>query len=147
MPVRHADAVWNGGLKDGKGTIKLGSGAFSGSYSFGTRFEDGKGTNPEELIAAAHAGCFSMALSAGLGKAGFAPESIQTNAKVHLEKQGEGFAITRIDLVTEAKIPNIDQATFKKHADDAKAGCPVSKALAGAKISLDAKLLQPAAAR
>src|SRR5687767_10602111 len=127
MPVRQADAVWNGGLKDGKGTIKLGSGAFSGSYSFGTRFEDGKGTNPEELIAAAHAGCFSMALSAGLGKAGFTPESIQTNAKVHLEKQGEGFAITRIDLVTEAKIPNIDQATFKKHADDAKAGCPVSK--------------------
>jgi len=146
MPVRQASAVWNGGLKDGKGTIKLGSGAFEGAYSFGTRFEQAKGTNPEELIAAAEAGCFSMALSAGLGKAGFNPQSIQTTAKVSLDKQGEGFAITRIDLVTEAKIPNIDQATFRKHAEEAKANCPVSKALAGSKISLDAKLLQAAGA-
>jgi lipoyl-dependent peroxiredoxin len=146
MPVRQSHAVWKGGLKDGKGTIKLGSGAFEGQYSFSTRFEEGKGTNPEELIASAEAGCFSMALSAGLGKAGFTPESIQTTAKVSLEKQGEGFAITRIDLVTEAKIPNIDQATFRKHAEDAKAGCPVSKALSGTKISLDAKLLQPVGA-
>jgi osmotically inducible protein OsmC len=148
MPVRQAHAVWKGGLKDGKGTIKLGSGAFEGSYSFATRFEEGKpGTNPEELIGAAHAGCFSMALSAGLSKAGITPESIQTTAKVNLEKQGEGFAISRIDLVTEAKIPNIDERTFRKHAEDAKANCPVSKVLAGAKINLDAKLLQPASAR
>ncbi len=147
MPVRQANAVWKGGLKDGKGTIKLGSGAYEGPYSFSSRFEEGKpGTNPEELIAAAEAGCFSMALSAGLGKAGITPESIQTTAKVSLEKQGEGFAITRIDLVCEARIPKIDAATFKKHAEDAKANCPVSKALAGPKITLDAKLLQPAAA-
>ncbi len=146
MPVRNASAVWKGGLKDGKGTVKLGSGAFEGQYSFATRFEQGKGTNPEELIGAAHAGCFSMALSAGLGKAGFTPESIQTTAKVTLDKQGEGFAITRIDLVTEAKIPNIDQNTFRKHAEEAKANCPVSKALAGTKINLDAKLLQMAGA-
>ena len=146
MPTRQASAVWKGGLKDGKGTVKLGSGAFEGQYSFSTRFENGKGTNPEELIGAAHAGCFSMALSAGLGKAGITPESIQTTANVNLEKQGESFAITRIDLVTEAKIPNIDQATFKKHAEDAKANCPVSRALAGTKITLDAKLLQPVGA-
>ena len=142
MPIRQASAVWKGGLKEGKGTVKLGSGAFEGQYSFSTRFEDGKGTNPEELIGAAHAGCFSMALSAGLGKGGFTPESIQTTAKVNLEKQGEGFAIARIDLVTEAKIPNIDPAAFKKFADDAKANCLVSQALAGTKITLDAKLLQ-----
>lgn len=146
MPVRQSSAVWKGSLKEGKGTIKLGSGAFEGQYSFGTRFENGTGTNPEELIAAAHAGCFSMALSAGLGKAGITPDSIQTTAKVHLEKQETGFSITRIDLVCEAKIPNTDPATFKKHAEDAKANCPVSKVLAGAKISLEAKLLQPATA-
>jgi len=147
MPVRQSEAQWNGNLKDGTGTIKLGSGAFEGQYSFSTRFESGRGTNPEELIAAAEAGCFSMALSAGLGKSGFAPESIHTIAKVSLDKQGEGFAITRIDLVVEAKIPNIDEKTFRKHAEDAKANCPVSKSLAGTKINLDAKLLQPAGAR
>ena len=146
MPVRQSSAVWKGNLKEGKGTIKLGSGAFEGQYSFGTRFENGQGTNPEELIAAAHAGCFSMALSAGLGKAGITPDSIQTTAKVNLEKQAEGFAITRIDLVCEAKITDIDQATFTKHAEAAKTNCPVSKVLSGAKISLDAKLLQPAGA-
>lgn len=147
MPVRQAHAIWKGGLKEGKGTIKLGSGAYEGQYSFGTRFEEGSGTNPEELIAAAEAGCFSMALSAGLGKAGFKPESIQTTAKVSLEKQGEGFGISRIDLITEAKIPNIDPAQFKKFAEDAKANCPVSKALAGTRINLEARLLQPAGAR
>jgi len=146
MPVRQAHAVWKGGLKDGKGTIKLGSGAFEGQYSFATRFEEGNGTNPEELIGAAHAGCFSMAFSAGLGKAGYTPESIQTTAKVTLDKQGEGFAITRIDLICEAKIPNIDENTFKQQAEGAKANCPVSKALTGVKINLDAKLLQPAGA-
>jgi osmotically inducible protein OsmC len=146
MPTRQAQAIWKGGLKDGRGTVKLGSGAFEGQYSFSTRFEEGRGTNPEELIAAAEAGCFSMALSAGLGKAGFTPESIQTNAKVSLDKQGEGFAITRIDLICEAKIPDIDQGAFRKHADDAKANCVVSKALAGTKITLDAKLLTPVGA-
>lgn len=147
MPVRQSEAVWKGNLKEGKGTIKLGSGAFEGQYSFGTRFENGKGTNPEELIAAAEAGCFSMALSAGLGKSGFTPESIHTIAKVSLDKQGEGFAITRIDVVCEARIPNIDDKTFRKHAEDAKANCPVSKSLAGTKINLDARLLQTAGAR
>src|SRR5437773_8951953 len=108
MPARTANARWEGGLKDGKGSMRLGGGAFEGQYSFATRFENGTGTNPEELIAAAHAGCFSMALSAGLGKAGITPDSIQTTAKVNLEKQGEGFTITRIDLVCEAKIPDIE---------------------------------------
>ena len=98
MPVRKANAVWEGGLKDGHGTVKLGSGAFEGRYSFGSRFEEAGGTNPEELIGAAHAGCFSMALSAGLGRAGFTPTRVATTAKVHLEKVGEGFKITRIEL-------------------------------------------------
>jgi osmotically inducible protein OsmC len=145
MPVRQATAVWKGGLKDGNGTVKLGSGAFEGQYSFGTRFEEGRGTNPEELLGAAHAGCFAMALSAGLGKAGFTPESIQAQAKVNLEKQGDGFAITRIDLVCEAKVPRIDEAAFRQHAEQAKANCLVSKALTGVKITLAARLLQPAA--
>ena len=121
--------------------MKLGSGAYEGPYSFASRFESGTGTNPEELIAAAHAGCFSMALSAGLGKGGFTPTRIHTTATVHLEKVGEGFSITRIELNTEAQIPNIDSATFAKYADDAKKGCPVSKVLAAAQISLTAKLV------
>ncbi|HEY5599410.1 MAG TPA: OsmC family peroxiredoxin, partial [Candidatus Manganitrophaceae bacterium] len=105
MPVRSAEAVWEGGLKEGKGNVKLGSGVYQGAYSFGTRFEQSPGTNPEELIGAAHAGCFSMALSAGLGKAGITPRRIHTVAKVHLEKVGEGFKITKIELQTEADIP------------------------------------------
>ena len=109
----------------------FGSGAFDGAYSFSSRFEEGTGTNPEELIAAAHAGCFSMALAAGLGKGGFNPESVRTTAKVHLEKQDDGFAITRIELDTEAKVPGIDNAKFQEFAENAKKGCPVSKALAG----------------
>jgi osmotically inducible protein OsmC len=141
MAARTAEAVWNGNLREGKGTVKLGSGAFEGAYSFSSRFESGTGTNPEELIAAAHAGCFSMALSAGLGKGGITPTSIHTTATVHLEKVGEGFGITRIELNTEAKIPGIDDAAFQKYAADAKAGCPVSKVLAGAQISLTAKLV------
>ncbi len=141
MATSTADAVWEGSLKDGKGTMKLGSGAFNGAYSFRTRFEGAPGTNPEELIGAAHAGCFSMALSAGLGKSGFTPTRIKTNAKVHLEKVGEGFKITRIELTTEAAIPNITEAQFKEHAEGAKKGCPVSQALAGAQIELDAKLV------
>ncbi|MEZ5331679.1 MAG: OsmC family protein [Thermoanaerobaculia bacterium] len=140
MPIRKANAVWNGDLKGGNGTMKLGSGAFEGSYSFGTRFEETPGTNPEELIAAAHAGCFSMALAAGLGRAGYTPESVRTSATAHLEKGDAGFSITRIELVTEASVPGIDDAAFQEQAQGAKANCPVSKALAGVEISLDARL-------
>jgi osmotically inducible protein OsmC len=143
MVTRTADAQWNGGLKDGSGRMKLGSGAYEGEYSFPSRFESGKGTNPEELIAAAHAGCFSMALSAGLGKAGFTPKQIRTTAIVHLNKVGEGFEINQIELKTEAEIPNIDEATFKKEAESAKANCPVSKLYKGAQISLIATLKSP----
>jgi lipoyl-dependent peroxiredoxin len=138
---RSASAVWKGGLKDGRGTISSQSGVLQDTqYSFSTRFEDGKGTNPEELIAAAHAGCFSMALSGILTKAGHPPQSIRTTAKVHLDKQGEGFAITRIDLDTDAVVPGLDDAAFQGHADAAKKGCPVSKALAGVQIGLTARL-------
>lgn len=142
MAVRKSEAEWKGDLLKGQGTMKLGSGAFEGSYSFPSRFESGKGTNPEELIGAAHAGCFSMALSGGLGKAGFTPTRIHTTATVHLEKVGEGFAITRIELESEAQIPGIDDKTFQEQAEAAKKGCPVSKALAGPQISLKAKLVK-----
>ena len=141
MPVRKASAVWNGTLKDGSGSMKLASGAYEGPYSFGSRFEDAPGTNPEELIGAAHAGCFSMALSAGLGKAGFDATRVETTARVHLEKVGEGFEITRIKLTSEAEVPGIDAATFLEHAQGAKENCPVSKVLAAAEIELDAKLV------
>ena len=141
MPVRKASAVWNGTLKEGNGTMKMQSGAYEGKYSFGSRFEENPGTNPEELIAAAHAGCFSMALSGGLTKAGFTPERVETSAKAHLEKVGEGFKITRIQLACQATIPGIDDATFQEIAAGAKAGCPVSQALAGVDISLDATLV------
>jgi osmotically inducible protein OsmC len=141
MAVRTSEAEWKGNLVDGKGTMKLGSGAYEVAYSFQSRFEEGTGTNPEELIAAAHAGCFSMALSAGLSAAGFEPKRVHTNASVRLEKVGDGFAITRIHLVTEAEIPGIDDATFQQQAEGAKKGCPVSKALAGPEITLDAKLV------
>ncbi|HTV01594.1 MAG TPA: OsmC family protein [Luteitalea sp.] len=139
--IRTSKAQWNGSLKDGKGTVSLGSGAYDGQYSFSSRFESGTGTNPEELIAAAHAGCFSMALSAGLGKSGFTPTRISSEAKVHLEKVGEGFGITKIDLITEAEVPGIDEATFLEHAEGAKKGCPVSKALSAVEIVLTAKLV------
>lgn len=141
MPARKANAVWEGGLKDGHGKVALGSGAFEGKYSFASRFEEAGGTNPEELIAAAHAGCFSMALSAGLGRGGFTPQRVATEAKVHLGKVGEGFKITHIELVTEATVPGIDDATFQDFAQKAKEGCPVSQALAGTEISLSAKLV------
>src|SRR5262245_42387170 len=114
MPVRSSKAEWQGNLKDGKGTVELGSGAFKGSYSFPSRFEDGTGTNPEELVAAAHAGCYSMALSAGLSKAGFTPTRVHTVAKVSLEKVGEGFEITTIALETEAEVPGLDEAAFQE---------------------------------
>lgn len=142
MPVRTADAEWKGNLMDGAGTMKLGSGAFSGPYSFRSRMQEGAGTNPEELIGAAHAGCFSMALSHILTQAGSAPDTIHTTAKVQFDKQGDGFAITRIDLNTEGKVPGIDEATFQKHAETAKENCPVSKALTGVDIHLTAKLMQ-----
>jgi osmotically inducible protein OsmC len=140
MPVRSAKAVWEGGLKDGQGKVSLGSGAFEGRYSFGSRFEEAGGTNPEELIGAAHAGCFSMALAAGLGRAGFAPKRVATSAKVHLEKVGEGFKITRIELDNESEVPGIDDAAFQDQARKAKEGCPVSQALGGVDITLNARL-------
>lgn len=141
MPVRKADAVWEGDIRGGNGKVSLGSGAFEGRYSFGSRFEEGAGTNPEELIGAAHAGCFSMALSGGLGRGGHTPKRIATTARVHIEKVGEGFSITRIELDCQAEVPGIDEATFQEFANKAKEGCPVSKALAGTQISLTAKLV------
>jgi osmotically inducible protein OsmC len=140
MPVRKSQAVWEGDLLKGKGTMSLGSGAWSGPYSFATRMQDQPGTNPEELIAAAHAGCFSMALSAALSKAGHPPRRLQTTAEVSLDKVGEGFKITRILLRTRGEVPGIDEPGFRKVADDAKRNCPVSQALAGADIALEATL-------
>lgn len=140
--VRSADAVWQGKLQDGKGEMKVQSGAFEVPFSFGTRFGEVPGTNPEELIGAAHAGCFSMQFSALVGRAGFTPERVATTARVHVERVGEGFGITKIELHMEAHIPGIDQATFERVAQDAKANCPVSKALAAVpEITLDAKLV------
>ena len=147
MPTRTAQAVWEGDLKQGKGSMKLDSGAYQGAYSFASRFEGGPGTNPEELIAAAHAGCFTMALTAQLSRAGLKPEHIRTEAKVKLEKVGEAFSITQIELETEADIPGIDDATFQKYALEAKENCPVSKALAGTEIHMRAKLIQGAASK
>ena len=137
---RNGSAVWRGGLKDGKGTVSTDSGVLSNTqYSFSTRFEDGKGTNPEELIAAAHAGCFSMALSAQLGNAGMTAEQIQTTASVSLDKTDGGFAITAVHLDVRAKIPGADKQAFEAAANNAKSGCPVSKVL-NATITMDAKL-------
>lgn len=141
MPARTAEAEWKGNLTEGKGKIKVQSGSFDIPYDFRARTADGKGTNPEELIAAAHAGCFSMQLSAMLSGAGKTPERIRTTAKVYLEKQGEGFAIPKIELETEATVPGMDNAAFQQHAENAKKNCPVSKALSGAAISLKAKLV------
>jgi osmotically inducible protein OsmC len=140
MPERMATARWEGGLQGGKGTMRLGSGAFEGQYSFSSRFEEGTGTNPEELIGAAHAGCFSMALSASLERAGHAPASVDTTAQVHLERADSGFRISRIDLTTTADVPGIDDAAFREQAEAAKQNCPVSQALAGVDIQLDARL-------
>ena len=138
--IKKGSAVWKGSLKEGGGTISTQTGVLRNApYGFKARFEDGPGTNPEELIGAAHAACFSMALSLGLGNAGFTAESIQTEASVRLEKVGDGFAITHSDLVCVAKIPGIDDRTFQQIAEQTKSGCPVSKVL-NAKISLSAKL-------
>ncbi len=145
--TRKADAEWNGGIMDGEGTVKLGSGAFEGAYSFQSRFgEDTKATNPEELIAAAHAGCYTMALSGNLGKAGYTPKNIHTTANVKIEKQGDGFVIPNIDLITEASVDGIDDEEFQKIAEETKKTCPVSQVLSGAEISLNAKLKKASAA-
>jgi osmotically inducible protein OsmC len=138
---RKANAIWKGGLKDGKGTVSTASGVLSNTqYSFSTRFENGQGTNPEELIAAAHAGCFSMALSAELGKAGITPQSIETTADLTLDKQDAGWTITTIHLNVRARIPGADQTAFRNAAEAAKAGCPVSRVLR-ANITMDAQLV------
>jgi lipoyl-dependent peroxiredoxin len=138
--IRKASAVWNGSLKEGKGTISTDSGVLTKTqYSFSTRFENGAGTNPEELIAAAHAGCFTMALSAQLGNAGLTPESLETTAAVTLEKLDAGFTITKVHLDVTARVPGASQAQFDKAAGDAKAGCPISRLLK-AEITMSARL-------
>ena len=142
MPTRKAEAEWEGNLAEGSGRLKVGSGAFEGPYSFKSRFEEGQSaTNPEELLGAAHAGCFTMALTAQLSRAGIKPKRIHTEARVKLEKVGEAFTITQIELETEAEIPDVDDATFQKYAQDAKQNCPLSKALAATPLSMTAKLL------
>ena len=141
MPIRTATAQWQGNLTEGSGTIKTGKGGIQGNYSFKSRFEEGEGTNPEELIGAAHAGCFSMAFSKALSDAGFTPTSVDTVAKVHMDKTDAGFSVTRIDLETQGDVPGVDESTFQKIAEDAKANCPISRLLSpGAEITLSAKL-------
>jgi osmotically inducible protein OsmC len=142
MIIRTASAVWEGNLKDGKGKMKVGSGAFDGPYTFASRFESGKGTNPEELLGAAHAGCFSMALSLGLVKAGFAPQRINTTATVHLDT--ENLRIFAIDLDTEAQVSGISEQQFLEQAELAKTNCIVSQALRGTEIRLQARLAEAA---
>ena len=141
MATRTANAEWKGGVQDGKGTISSASGALEGQYSFSSRFEEGTGTNPEELVAAAHASCFSMALSFALANGGHTAESVRTEAKVQLLKDGEGFTIKKITLTTVGRVPGIDDAEFQQAAQAAKEGCPISKALAAVEtIELDATL-------
>jgi osmotically inducible protein OsmC len=140
MPTRSSTAEWSGNLARGNGTMSLGSGAFAGSYSFASRFESGDGTNPEELIAAAHAGCFSMALAGELSQAGHEPDSVKTTAEIHLDKDDGGYSITRSDLTTEVKVDGLDDEEFQKHADEAKRNCPVSRALGAIEVGLEAKL-------
>jgi len=141
MPIRTASARWQGNLTEGSGTIRTGKGGLEGAYSFKSRFEEGEGTNPEELIGAAHAGCFSMALSKALADAGFTPTSVETTARVHLDKTDAGMTVTRIDLDTVGEVPGIDEAEFTKLAESAKANCPISRLLSpGAEISLTARL-------
>ena len=141
MPKRNASARWEGSLQEGNGSMKMASGAYEGPYSFQSRFEEGDGTNPEELIAAAHAGCYSMALSGELGKAGHEVDSVETEATVHLEKVEGGFAIKRIDLKTRVSAPGLDESDFQEAAEAAKKGCPISQALAAVEtIELAAQL-------
>lgn len=141
MPTRNADAEWHGTIREGKGRIRFGGGAFEETYSAASRFADGGGTNPEELLAAAHAGCFSMAFSVGLSAAGFTPKIIRTSAEVHIEQVDGNWTITRIDLICGADVPGIDDAKFQELADGAKRNCPVSRALKGVpQINLEATL-------
>ena len=140
MAVRNASAAWEGSLKEGKGSMKLGSGAWEGPFSFSTRFEDAKGTNPEELIGAALAGCFSMALGANLGRAGFTPTRIATDAKVHIEKVEGGFGVTKIELTTDARVPGIARDAFDQAVATTKATCPISKALGAVPITVASTL-------
>ena len=141
MAVRTASAEWRGDLKGGMGTVRTESGALNTSYSFSARFEDEPGSNPEELIGAAHAGCFSMALANILAGAGHEPDRVATTARVHLEKDDEGFHVPRVELVCEAEVPGIDEEAFQEHARSAKEGCPISRLLSpGAEITLDATL-------
>src|SRR5690242_18375955 len=142
MPSRKAEAEWLGNLAEGSGRLKVGSGAFDGPYSFKSRFEEGEAaTNPEELLGAAHAGCFTMALTAALSRAQIKATRIHTEARVKLEKVGEAFSITQIELETEAEVPGIDDEAFQKYAQGAKENCPLSKALASTPISMTARLL------
>jgi osmotically inducible protein OsmC len=138
MAIRESSAIWKGNLAKGKGTVRLGSGAYEGAYTFASRFEEGPGTNPEELVGAAHAGCFSMFLASLLSKAGHVPTSISTTDRVHL---GDGPRITLIELSTVGDVPGIDEKTFNEIAEEAKKGCPVSQALAAVDVSLTAKLV------
>lgn len=142
MAIRKAKAAWEGNLIDGNGIVEVESGLFKSPYSFQTRFGDEKGTNPEELIGAAHASCYSMALSFMLEQKGFKPIRISTEANVHIDKVGDGFKITKILLVVSGEVPGIDKETFLKYANEAKVGCPVSLALAATPIELDAKLIE-----
>jgi osmotically inducible protein OsmC len=141
MATRNGSAEWRGDLKDGSGSLKVGDGVFEGAYSFSSRFEEGEGTNPEEPIAAAHASCFAMALSNILAEHGHTPESVRATARVHLRIVDDAPTIAEIDLDVEAKVPDIDEAHFREHAEEAKAGCPVSRALGGVPdIKLSARL-------
>ncbi|MGA9532987.1 MAG: OsmC family protein [Anaerolineales bacterium] len=143
MPVRNGSAEWQGKIREGRGTVRFGSGenAYQGAYGFGSRFEEADGTNPEELIGAAHAACFSMALSGNLGRAGFDPELIQTQASVTVEQVDGSWTITKVHLETQARVPGMDEEAFQEQAKAAKQGCPVSRALAGVAVDLTAHLM------
>ena len=139
MAIRNASAVWNGTLKEGNGTMRLGSGAFEGAFTFASRFEEGPGTNPEELVGAAQAGCFSMFLAAVLTDAGFPPVQVRTKARVHL---GDGPRITLIELDTEAEVPNLDEKTFQEKVELSQKNCPISLALSGPELQVNARLVK-----
>ena len=140
MPTRTATAEWKGDLRDGSGSMKMQSGSYEGPFSFQSRFKEGEGTNPEELIGSAHAGCFSMQLSGELGGRGVTPESVQTEARVEVSKVEGGFAISKIDLITKVRAPGLDESTLQEAAEAAKVNCPVSQALKAVEITLDASL-------
>jgi osmotically inducible protein OsmC len=144
MLTQRAEAAWHGTFREGEGKMRLGSGAFEGGYSYRSRMEDGPGTNPEELLGAAHAGCFSMSLARRLESAGYPPERVHTEARVRFGRQGEGYAISRIDLRTEAEVPGAGEDVFLEKAEAAKKDCAISKALAGVEINLEARLVQRA---